>query len=321
MEKLRLGPVRAARAERLAAEAEAALNAAAPDYLTRFPLQTYMDELEHYGRPHRFFEFTPRALELTAEMEAAYGKPVVEIFNRMMLAHLIARAENRNAHTIIPSVQPFVLTDFDRILKGLEKPRPGYYLREIHLFRRDLAIARLKVFPNGFELYDIGICIARGEAVKGGLIGLWRFIKAFRLQLLRPLGPFYEPHWDRRYVAFFSELEYERCSVRVADMMAANPEIQGVVVPSWWYDPQLGQISPEMAFLLEVPKSGGARFMPLKGHNPYLLTDSLAHSPVRKAAYEAGAYNPQSIMMVWPRAEMIAWANRERARLFPDDQK
>jgi hypothetical protein len=321
MEPLRLGLERAARAERLAAEAAAALNEAAPEFLTRFPLAPYVAELEHDGRPHRFFEFTPRALELTAEIHAAYDKPIVEIFNRLMLARLLADVEQRNAHTIIPSVQPFVLEDFDRILKGLEKPRPNYYLRDNHLFRRDLAIARLKVFPNGFELYDIGIRIARGEALKGGVSGLWRFVKAFQLQLLKPLGPFCEPHWDRRYVKYFSPIEYERCSVRVADMMAANPEIQGIAVPSWWYDPQLGQVSPEMAFLRAVPESGGARFMLLKGYNPYLLTDSLAHSPVRKAAYEAGTYKPQSIMMVWPRREMIAWANRERARIFADAQK
>ncbi len=318
---MRLGAERATRAEALRAGAEAELNAAAPDFLTRFPLQPYLDELEQHGKPHRFFEFTHRALEMTASMHAAYDKPVVEIFNRLLLAHLIVHVEQRNTHTIIASVEPFVLEDFDRILKGLEKPRPNYYVRDNHLFRRDLAITRLKVFPNGFELYDIGILIARKEAIKGGLKSLWRFIKAFQLQLLEPLGPFYEPHWDRRYIKYFSPLEYERCSVRVADMLVANPDIKGIAVPSWWYDPQLGQISPEMAFLLDVPKSGGARFMKLEGHNPYLLTDSLAHSPARKAAYEAGTYKPQSIMMVWPRRELIAWANRERARLFPEDQK
>lgn len=318
---MRLGTDRAARAESLRAELEATLNAAAPDYLTRFPLEPYIAELEQHGKPHRFFEFSQRALDITAEMHTAYEKPVVEIYNRLMLAHLIANAERRNTHKIIDSVAHFVLEDFDRVLSLIEKARPNYFFRDNHLFRRDLAIARLKVFPNGFEIYDIGIQIARKEAIKGGLKSLIRFIRAFQLQLLGPLGPFYEPHWDRRYIKYFSPIEYERCCVRVADMLVANPRIKGIAVPSWWYDPQLGQISPEMAFLLEAPKSGGARFMKLEGHNPYLLTDSLAHSPVRKAAYEAGAYKPQSIMMVWPRRELIAWANRERARLFPEDQK
>ncbi|HRO04776.1 MAG TPA: hypothetical protein PLS69_14340, partial [Terricaulis sp.] len=174
--------------------------------------------------------------------------------------------EQRNTHTIIDSVAYFVLEDFDRILTLIEKARPNYFFRDNHLFRRDLAISRLKVFPNGFEIYDVGILIARKEAIKGGLKSLIRFIRAFQLQLLGPLGPFYEPHWDRRYIKYFSPIEYERCCVRVADMMVANPHIKGIAVPSWWYDPQLGKISPEMAFLLDVPKAGGARFMVLEGY-------------------------------------------------------
>jgi len=317
---MRLGAERAARAEALRAGAEAALNAAAPDFLTRFPLEPYIAELEQHGKPHRFFEFSQRALDITTEMHAAYEKPVVEIYNRLMLAHLIVNVEQRNTHTIIDSVAYFVLEDFDRILSLIEKARPNYFFRDNHLFRRDLAISRLKVFPNGFEIYDVGILIARKEAIKGGLKSLVRFIRAFQLQLLGPLGPFYEPHWDRRYIKYFSPIEYERCCVRVADMMVANPHIKGIAVPSWWYDPQLGKISPEMAFLLDVPKAGGARFMVLEGYNRYLLSDALAHSPLRKAAHEAGAYDPKSIMMVWPRAAIIAWANRERARIFADQK-
>lgn len=316
-----LGPERAARAERLATETKAALNGVAPDFLDRFPLDSYVAELEHHGRPHRFFEFSPRTLELTAQIHAAYEQPVVEMFNRLMLARLLADVERRNTHQIIASVQPFVLEDFDRILKGLEKPRANYYLRDNHLFRRDLAISRLKVFPNGFEFYDIGVRIARRVALKAGLSGLWSFAKAFHLQSLGPLGPFYEPHWDRRYIKYFSEIEYERCNARVADMLVANPEIQGIAVPSWWYDRKLGEVSPEMAFLRAVPAAGGAEFILLTYYNPHLLTDSLAHSPHRKALHQAGAYNPRSYMMVWPRRNLIAWANRERARLFPEDQK
>jgi hypothetical protein len=320
METLRLGQTRAARAEALADQAEAALNAAAPDFFSRFPLQAHITELEHGGRPHRFYEFTARALERTAEMHAAYEKPIVEIFNRLMLAHLIADAEARNTHTITASVQPFVLEDFDRILKGLEKPRPNYYLRDNHLFRRDLAIARVKAFPNGFELYDIGVRIERGEALRGGAGKLWRYIKAFQLQLLKPsLGSFYEPHWDRRYIMHFSQLEYERCTVRVADMMIANPEVQAVVAPSWWYDPQLAWVSPEMAFLRAIPASNGARFMRLPGHN--VMADALANSAHRKALHTTGKFNPQSFMMVWPRRELIAWARNARPRVFQADQK
>ncbi len=309
----RLGAERMARATALRRAAETELAAIAPDYLSRFPLQPYLDELQHHGRPHRFFEFTEQALATTKEMHQAYPSPVVEIYNRLLLAHLIENAEAYNKHVIVPSVQPYVREDLERILKGLERARPGYYVRDNHLFRRDLAIARLKVIPNGFELYDTNVCIARKEMLKGGVVSFFRFVTAFRTLLLGPLHPMYEPHWDRRYIRYFSPEEYERCCLRIADMMAANPEVRAIAVPSWWSDPQLKQVSPELAFIRAIPESGGARFMLLEGHNPYLLTDSLAHSPHRKAMYEAGKYQPRSYMLIWPRRELIAWAKRTRA--------
>lgn len=313
MHEFRLGEERLARAQKLRAAAEAELHAAAPDYLARFPLQPYIEELEHHGRPHRFYDFTPRALDLNTQMQAVYGKPAVEIYNRLLLAHLIAHAEQRAGNVIVSSIHPYIREDFDRILKALEKARPGYYLRDNHLFRRDLAISRLKVIPNGFEFYDLNACIARKEILKGTPTSFLRFAATYRADLMKPLYPLYEPHWDRRYVRYFSPEEYERCCLRIADMIALNPHVRGVGTPSWWYDPQLKEISPELWFIREIAEGGGARFMLLERYNPYLLTDSLAHSPHRKAAYEAGQYKPRSYMIFWPRRELIAWAKRTRA--------
>jgi hypothetical protein len=313
MHEFRLGDERLARARKLREAAETELKAAAPDFLTRFPLGPYIEELEHHGRPHRFYEFTPAALDLNRQMHEAYAAPIVETYNRLLLAHLIANSEQTKRGVIVSATHCYIREDFDRILKALEKARAGYYVRDNHLFRRDLAIARLKVIPNGFEFYDLNACIARKEVLKGGVASLVRFAATFRADLAKPLYPLYEPHWDRRYVKYFSPEEYERCCLRIADMIEANPDVRGVATPSWWYDPQLKEISPELWFVREITEKGGARFMRLEGHNPYLLTDSLAHSPHRKAAHEAGRYNPKSYMIFWPRRELIAWAKHTRA--------
>lgn len=310
---LRLGDERLARAQGLRDAAKAELEAAAPDFLQRYPLEPYIAELGHHGQPHRFYDFTPRALELNSDMKAAYPAATVEIYNRLLLAHLIVSAELNTASVIVPDIHKYVREDFDRLLKGLERPRAGYYDRENHLFRRDLAIARLKVLPNGFEFYDLNSAIARREMFKGGLGGFLRFASAFRHEVLAPLYPLYEPHWDRRYVKYFSGEEYERCCLRIADMLVANPSARGTLSPSWWYDPQIKEISPELWFVREIAEGGGARFMKLVHQAPILTTDALAFSPHRKALYDAGTYKPQAYMMYWPRKAMIAWAERTRA--------
>jgi hypothetical protein len=232
MSEFRLGEERLARAQTLREAAEAELKAAAPDFLQRFPLEPYIEELEHHGRPHRFYDFTPAALEQNRQMHEAYAAPVVEAYNRLLLAHLMANAERHARNVIAPSIHCYIREDFDRILKALEKPRAGYYVRDNHLFRRDLAIARLKVIPNGFEFYDLNACIARKELLKGGVASLVRFAATFQADLAKPLYPLYEPHWDRRYVKYFSPEEYERCCLRIADMIEANPDVRGVATPS-----------------------------------------------------------------------------------------
>lgn len=316
IQQFKIGAERRARAAKLRRAAEAELASAAPDFLQRFALQAYINELEQHGRPHRFYEFTPRTLELTKQMHAAYPSTTVEIFNRLLLAHLIETAESRQRTAIIPTVQPYVREDLDRILKGLERPRAGYYVRDNHLFRRDLAIARLKVIPNGFELYDVNTGIARKDMMPN-LRAAIRSLLTFREDLFGPLHPLYEPHWDRRYVRYFSPEEYERCCLRIADMMVANPEVRGVATRSWWCDPQLKDISPELYFIRDIAEGGGARFMLLEEDNRYTLSDALAFSQKRKELYEAGKYIPRTYMIYWPRREMIAWAGRTR-RERPD---
>jgi hypothetical protein len=91
-------------------------------------------------------------------------------------------------------------------------------------------------------------------------------------------------------------------------MLRANPAVRGVVGKSWWFDPAIADISPEIAFLRADPEAGGARFMPLYAPNPYLKTEPFAGSPKRKALHEAGRYQPRSFMMYWSRGRLLRWA-------------
>ena len=306
-----LGQERKARATNLVEATQSELLAAAPDLLEQFPLQPYIDELDNHGEMSRFFDASPALVEQTAAMEAAFPAHTVELYNRLLLAQLVRDSETRTRHKIIPSVAEFVYEDFDRILKALERPRSGYYLRSVHLFRRDLAIARLKVIPAGSEFVDINVGMGRGDILGqagGGMKGVLNCARTFQLDVLKGLGPLYEPHWDRRYFRQFTPEGYEAFYLRTAEMMRVNPEVQGMYGVSWWYDPVIAEISPKLAFLRSQPEAGGARFMQLHGPNPHLLTDPFAGSPERKALYEAGKYTPCSYLYYWPRESMLQWA-------------
>jgi hypothetical protein len=314
MSSFQLGEARKARAAALCEAAESELARVAPDFLEKFPLEVYINELNYNGHFHRYWDVTSKLRDFSDAMTAAYPSQAVELYNRLLLAHLIRNAENRNTHNIVGSVAAFVHEDFDRILSGLERPRAGYYLRSVHLFRRDLAIARMKVIPNGAEFIDINIGIPRRETWHNGVRSFISHGRIFQSDFLHGLSPLYEPHWDRRYIRHFSAEGYKAFYRRTAELLRANPEVRGVAAKSWWLDPAIADISPEIAFLRADPEAGGARFAPVYAPpNPYLKTEPFVGSPKRKALHEAGRYNPRSFMFFWSRDRLLRWAASQTA--------
>lgn len=314
MNSFQLGESRRARASALVEATRRELLRAAPDILTQFPLETYIDALDLQGAPVRYYHTSEAFRNLIATMDKTYPASVIELYNRLLLAHLILDSEKRNKHNIIPSVVEFVHEDLDRILSGLERPRAGYFQRSVTMFRHDLAIARMKVIPNGAEFLDTNVGIGRSHLIRDsvrGLRGAFNCWRTFNLELVNGLWPVYEPHWDRRYFRHFSPEGYKAFYLRTADMMRANPEVRGFYAASWWYDPGLVEVSPELAFLRALPEEGGAYFLQSYAHNPYLATEPFAGSQVRKAMHEAGRYNPRTFIMYWSRARLLRWASSQ----------
>ena len=306
-----LDATRTARAKELRARAEADLAAGAPDLLQRYPLQAYIDALDHHGRWHRFWDFTPTARAQFNEMSAQFAAPIVETYHRLLLAHLIAHAEKRPGDILPASVQPLVLESFDRILSAMERPRGGYYSIEVHLYRRDLAICRQKLIPCGSEVIDRNVRVGRNEVVRRGAVAVLRQMQAYRQDFFGPLWPVYECHWDRRLIRYFTPAEFTASYRRAADMLKANPKVLALISgQTWWYDPALRDLAPDMLFLREIPEAGGARFIRSDVENKVVTSDALAFSPERKALFEAGRYKPQVFSLVWRRRDLLAWAER-----------
>ena len=314
MSRFDLGEDRKARAAALVDSARSDLMETAPDFLARFPLQAHIDELENHGALSRFFDASPAFNAQVEAMEAAYPASSVELYNRLLLAHLIKESETRNTHIIPDSIVGFVHEDFDRILKALGRPRKGYYLRRVHLFRRDVAMARMKVIAAGSEFIDINVGIGRGAIVRqagGGASAVANCARTFGLDFLKGMGPVYEPHWDRRYIRHFNPEGYRAFYLRTAEMMRANPDVVGMYSSSWWYDEALNDISPNLSFLRQHPAAGGARFLDLHGPNPQRLVDPFSGSPERKALYEQGLYEPRDILYYWSRSALLRWASAQ----------
>jgi hypothetical protein len=91
----------------------------------------------------------------------------------------------------------------------------------------------------------------------------------------------------------------------VAEMLERHEEIKGMFGASWFYDPQLENISPRLMYLQKIPLAGGAQMFYMGADR---TGNALAKSKTRLKLYEEGRYRPQEYMLVWPRKELMAWA-------------
>lgn len=278
-------------------------------FLAAYPTARYIYELDAVEQFHGYNYLPPVIQERCSKITRAFGTHVLDLYHRIVLLDLMERhAERRPQHRIPDSVQLLLVTEFQRISAALLVEKPGFYLFENELFTKDLGICRLKLLPCGSEMIDVSSGVPRSLLFRGGLA---QFVLscAFFTSRLGGFRPVYESHWDRRLVRHFTSDQYDLCYLRVAELLSQNPKVKGMTGASWWFDPCIEEIAPELLFLRQVPEENGARFFRV-GTDANAVRDAITFSNKRRVLYEHGQFLPTRYMLVWPRDEMLAWAHR-----------
>ena len=69
----------------------------------------------------------------------------------------------------------------------------------------------------------------------------------------RGFRPFYELHMDPEGRREFTSEGWDRCFLRIADLLEMHSEIKGVFGRSWWYDPEVERITPRIGICAAGP--------------------------------------------------------------------
>jgi hypothetical protein len=244
-------------------------------------------------------------IELLDSLVAAHGRQSGERFLQLVMANEILKLPDQLRDVALPaSVLPWLERCVVRMLGDLATPRAGYFSLDNDLFLKDLAVCRLKLIPCGVEMVDPEAGFSRSAVWKHGFAVGWNLSRA-----LFDMGgnqPVLLGHIDRRSIREFNAAGYLRFYHVVADILRLRPEIRGLTGQSWLLDPELGKISPELAFLHDVPKAGHAVFFPAVAYEG-MVEDAIRMSPVRRKLYEADQYRPCSFNVVWPRRALLRW--------------
>ena len=197
------------------------------------------------------------------------------------------------------------------VARELRHRPAAHFSLDKDLFLKDLALFDERMLPGGAQLFEARSATPRRLLVSGGLSQGIRFLKIFAPGV-GTFSPFFELHTDPRRATELTPEGWDRFYNRVAEMLVRRPEIRGLFGGSWWYDPAVSGISPQLAYLYETPAAfGAARFR-------YKTDDdrgaALSGSPQRQAAWKSGHYAPTTYILVWPREGVLAWARNRGLR-------
>ena len=229
---------------------------------------------------------------------------------RKILSKLIEENESKIDKLNYPnSVRALIHTEFQRIKNAISDSEDDYFDLKQHRTRCDFRIVCFGRVTVGVEHMESG-GVPRSLCYRGGFVQGLNFLRMF--SQTGGFKPFYDIHIGHGikpagFLLVYSREAQAQVYRNVAACLQMNSQYRGLMASSWWYDPQLEQVSPYLTYLREVMVANGA-FLFCYGRSSDSFHDALVNSPARQKMYKEGKYSPASYFVVWPRDSLIAWA-------------
>ncbi len=200
---------------------------------------------------------------------------------------------------------------FARLADFLKRPSIDAYNVTSDYFRKDIRFALGLTVPCGTFVVDMFSryrfrTVIRSFLRSGNIMVVLRYLK------IKGYGPWFHMHIDQRYTNDLNEHAHDQMYLRIAELLKRNKHIRGTTGSSWLYDPQLLKISTRHAYIQLRPVERGAF---LVRHGKGNVEQATMTSKSRRRLYEEGKYMPREYSMLWPRKELIAWAEQKRRSL------
>jgi hypothetical protein len=284
-----------------------------PRLLADHPLEQYMSALHALPSVAACTELggdIPRWCDAIRQRIGDWG---MECFHKLLLLRLILESTARLDSTPLPpSIRALYRENFARLVRniGLGADPPGFYLHPS--FAKELALSTMRLIPCGvLKAHRHGI--SRRVLLTLRPASLLRVVRVLTWEVggFRPL---YETHLDSRDAQAMLDFRREglRSSYRrLAELLQVNPDVKGVFGFSWLNDPQLDGVSPNLSFVREVSAEVGGVCFHVGVCDAAGVRDATYMSPVRKKLADEGKYVPKNVLIVVPRARLLAWAARK----------
>jgi hypothetical protein len=107
---------------------------------------------------------------------------------------------------------------------------------------------------------------------------------------------------------FLTRREHERAIWRIARFVEERPAIKGLITSSWLYAVETREESPHLGWLRDFYANENAKILDAGPALPD--AGFLVGSERRRQQFASGLYRPRETIVLWSRADLLAWARR-----------
>lgn len=223
-----------------------------------------------------------------------------------LLSKLAIKTPNLIESENLPnSILKYYPSMFDRLSVLLNKVAEASLDDSYNLFNRVGFVLGINV-PCGAQMLDLRSTIPFTSAV----LSIYRersprtFIRYLRCN---GYGTWLRGHTDLGYLDEFNEEGWDKFYLRIAELLLRRKKVRGLVGTSWFYDPQLLNISPRLSYLQLRQIDRGAFLLRHRSTAMDIMFATQA-SATRRKLHQEGLYTPVSYSLIWDRNEIIKWA-------------
>jgi len=276
--------------------------------LEKYPVDQVIRSIIHFQLPNNYTNILEDSNSLLSGVESEYAPEMNTNYSKLIICKLIQSSFNELIHSNYPAdIIALYKNWFQSILQDLDKSDFKRFHYKNDIFVKDINICSLKMFPNGGQIVDTSAIskrfIASGNLNQNFKAGLFYFLEMGGNQ------PFYQFHYDYRCRRGFTPDGWKKSFLNTAEMLKLNPSIKGTFAASWFFDPHLENISPELNFLRTIPLENGAKIFKI-GSREIDIANATSKSKIRTDAYHKGSYIPTCNILIWPRKKLLNWASK-----------
>ena len=309
-----------------------------PGLLGTFPLEPYVSKLQKKDSLLQYEIFSSSIIKKLDLIKVEHGQSALAHYHKISLCRFMRDTLTRLDRDPLPAAirQAYGLW-FDRVTEDFHTQPDSYYDidRPLWPLRKDIGICSGRSTPIGgawvierrLLAHRAMITRARRRRATGNheeIQGPTAFGKTLAV-VLQPLRIYpaaqhviratrrslgkhdmcYVIHTIERNIQGFNAEQMELAYRNLASLLERDTNVWGIYRSSWFLDPAVADISPNMAFLMQVPLDNGAE---LYDNGPCSRNDILKAtllSSERSRLHASGDYLPRNYFYFWPRARII----------------